>query len=133
MGVEWVVQNNGPFAGGFAPPGSLGIDTATPQLFVTGQNGIWVGAAGLAGVGSLITAAAAIAPTNAVHHVTGATQITTITPPAGLQSGSVVTLIPNAASGQSTGTGGNIALGSTMVQNKALIMTWDGTSWYPSY
>ena len=133
MGVEWVVQNNGPFAGGFAPPGSVGIDTSTPQLMITGNNGVWVGAAGLAGTGSVLTAAATIAPTNAVHHVTGTTAISTITPPSGLQAGATVTLIPNAASGQTTTTGGNIALGTTMVQYKALILTWDGTNWYPSY
>ena len=133
MGIEWTVENNGSFVGGFAPPGSMGIDLATPQLIIAGQNGIYVGAAGLAGVGASITAAATIAPTNAVHPVTGTTAISTITPPAGLQAGATVTLIPMAATGQTTTTGGNIALGSTMVQYKALILTWNGTNWYPSY
>jgi hypothetical protein len=132
MGMEWVFVNNGPVTG-FAPPGSIGLDTATPQIQITGSNGVWTGASGLAGVGAILTAAATIAPTNAVHHVTGATAISTITPPSGLAKGSKLTLIPDAASGQSTTTGGNIALGTTMVQNKALILTWDGTSWYPSY
>lgn len=135
MGIEWVIQNKGPFAGGFAPPGSLGIDTTTPQLFIAGDNGYWVGASGLAGLQSQITAAATITPSAAVAHITGATVVETITPPSGLQSGATFTLIPDDASGQATGLTGNIALATTMVQKKALIMTWDATAvkWYPSY
>jgi len=132
MGMEYDKINNGPFAGS-APPQSIGIDLATPQLMIAGANGIWTGASGLAGVGAILTAAATIAPTNAVHHVTGTTAISTITPPSGLAKGSKLTLIPDAATGQTTTTGGNIALGTTMVQNKALILTYDGTNWYPSY
>lgn len=124
--------NNGPFTG-FAPPGSIGVDLATPQLMVAGADNTWTPATGLAGAGAQLTAAASITVTNAVHHVTGTTQITTIVLPSGAPKGAKVTLIPDAASGQSTGTGGNIALGTSMVQNKALILTYDGTSFYPSY
>jgi len=38
-----------------------------------------------------------------------------------------------AIAGNGTETGGNIALASTFVQGKALILTYDGTSFYPSY
>lgn len=84
-------------------------------------------------VGAQITAATTIAPTSNVQHITGATAVSTITLPAGAAAGWVFTLIPDDVSGQSTTTGGNIALGSTLVQHKALILTYDGTSFYPSY
>jgi hypothetical protein len=133
MGMEYDKINNGPFSG-FAPPASIGIDLATPQLLICGSNGQWTGnGGGVGGVGAQLTAAATITLTNKVHHVTGATQITTINLPAGAAKGATWILIPDAASGQSTGTGGNIALASTLVQNKALQLTWDGTSFYPSY
>ena len=87
------------------------------------------------GIGAALASAATITPTNSVHHVTGTTQITTITAPAVAVSGMTVSvcLIPDAI--WSTGTSGNIALGSTAVVSKALWLTYDpGTSkWYPSY
>lgn len=85
----------------------------------------------LAGVGAQLTAASTITITNAVHHVTGATPIGTISP--SQPAGTKLTLIPDDASGQSTTTGGNIMLGSSLVQNKALELTYDGINWYPSY
>lgn len=47
--------------------------------------------------------------------------------------GGQITLIPTG--GWSTTTAGNIALATTAVVNKALILTWDTTTakWYPSY
>ena len=80
--------------------------------------------------GGNLASAATITPTAGIHHVTGTTDIATITPPANFSAGSI-TLIPDGL--WHTITGGNIALGSTAVVGKALIMTWDGTSWYPSY
>jgi hypothetical protein len=133
MGLEWSWINNGPLSG-FAPPGSCGLDLATPQIQMAGANGIITGnGGGLAGVGAQLTAATSITVTNKVHHVVGTTAIQTIVLPAGAAKGTTVTLIPDSASGQTTITGGNIALGSTLIQNKALILTWDGTSFYPSY
>jgi hypothetical protein len=133
MGMEYDKINNGPFSG-FAPPQSIGIDLATPTLMIAGSNGQWVPATGgLVGEGATITAATAITVTNAVHHLAGTTAVQTINLPAGSPKGTRVTLIPDAASGQSTTTGGNIALGSTLVQNKALTLTWDGVNFFPSY
>jgi hypothetical protein len=83
------------------------------------------------GVGAQLTAASTITPTNSVHHVTGATAIETITVPAGVGAGWQFTLIPDSAG--VTGITGNIALASTLVLNKALTLTWDGTKFYPSY
>jgi len=84
-------------------------------------------------VGTQITAASTIAPTSTVHHITGATVVETITAPAGVTAGWTLILIPDDASGQATGLTGNIALASTMVQHKALHLTYDGTNFYPSY
>jgi len=126
--------NAGPFSGE-APPGSVGLDTSTPQLLIAGTAGTYVPASGgLGGGGAQLTAATSITVTNSVHKVTGATAIATIVVGTfGAINGMKVTLIPVDASGQSTTTGGNIALGSTLVQFKALELTFDGTLWYPSY
>ena len=81
-------------------------------------------------IGAAVASAATITASNRVFHVTGTTQITTINPPA-LFNYPSITIIPDGAF--TTTTGGNIALGSTAVVNKALTLTWDGTYWYPSY
>ena len=83
-------------------------------------------------VAPLIVAAATIAPATVLAHVTGATIIQTITPPYVGFIGDI-TLIPDDVGGFNTNTGGNIAAASAAVQFKALKMTFDGTSWYPSY
>jgi len=87
-------------------------------------------------VGPALASAATIAPTSPMHHVTGTTQITTITAPANFAvsgMGGCVVLIPDGA--WSTATTGNIGLASTATVSKALTMCYDsGTSkWYPSY
>ncbi len=83
-----------------------------------------------------VASASTIAPTRQVFHVTGTTAILTITPPAACTvSGYAcqLTLIPDGP--WTTAPGGNIALGSTAVVNRALLMTYEpGTAkWYPSY
>jgi hypothetical protein len=83
-------------------------------------------------VGPLIVAAATIAPTTLISHVTGATVIKTITPPWSNFEGDL-TLIPDDVGGFATDTGGNIAKATAATQFRALKMTFDGTSWYPSY
>lgn len=80
----------------------------------------------LSSTGSNVT----IAPTTSLHHVTGVGSIQTITIPFTGFVGSI-TLIPDGAF--TTVTGGNIARATTAVLSQALIMTYDGTSWYPSY
>jgi hypothetical protein len=81
-----------------------------------------------------IASAATIAPTNPITFISGNTQITTITPPSGIATyGGQITLIPTGL--WTTATSGNIALATTAVVSRALIMTYDaGTNkWYPSY
>ena len=69
-----------------------------------------------------------------VFHVTGLFSIATITPPVSNTLGCTqITIIPDAAF--TTNLNGNIALASTAVVGKALIMTNDPSvgRWYPSY
>lgn len=110
------------------------INVLTGDLQTCGSNGQWVtwAYASRASVGAQITAAATITITNPVHHVTGATAINTITA-TNVPAGGCITLIPDSAG--STGTSGNIALASTLVQSKALTLCYDPalTKWYPSY
>ena len=81
-----------------------------------------------------LASSATIAPVNLVNFVSGTTTINTITvPQAMLSTGGQLTLIPTGL--WSTGTSGNIALATTGVVSKALIMTYDAVAakWYPSY
>ena len=87
--------------------------------------------------GSAIASAATIAPTQQYFHVTGTTAISTITPPNACSQYAntmcQITIIPDGIF--MTATTGNIALASTTVVGKALIMTYDPDTnkWYPSY
>ena len=81
-----------------------------------------------------IASATTIAPTTRVAFISGTTPIVTITPPATLGSfGNQITLIPTGVF--TTTAAGNIAIASTAVVSRALIMTYDATTtkWYPSY
>jgi hypothetical protein len=80
-----------------------------------------------------IASATTIAPLVPINFVSGTTSIATITVPPSLVGGGQITLIPTGL--WSTTTAGNIALATTGVVNKALILTWDATTakWYPSY
>lgn len=80
-----------------------------------------------------IASAATVQPLTPITFVSGTTTINTITVPAEFVGGGQITLIPTGL--WSTGTSGNIALATTGVVSKALIMTYDaGTAkWYPSY
>jgi hypothetical protein len=81
-----------------------------------------------------VASAATITPTTPILFVSGTTQINTITAPAPISAnGGQITLIPTGL--WTTGTTGNIALASTAVVSRALIMTYDATTtkWYPSY
>lgn len=80
-----------------------------------------------------IASAATIQPVTPVAFVSGTTTINTITVPSHIVGGGQITLIPTGL--WSTGTSGNIAIATTGVVSKALIMTYDaGTAkWYPSY
>jgi len=120
--------------------GKIYVKQTTPLAV---QTSILVGAVAVAnggtgfattGAAPTIASAATIAPAKYINFVSGTTTISTITAPSALSaSGGQITLIPTGL--WSTATGGNIALASTAVVGKALIMTYDsGTAlWYPSY
>jgi hypothetical protein len=84
------------------------------------------------GTGAAITSGSTIAPVSRVHHISGTSTISTITP-TGMIDGEILILIPDASF--ATNTSGNIALSSTAVANRALQLVWDATAakWYPSY
>ena len=105
----------------------------------TGNTGVWASFAAFPGkmvVGSQLTAAATLTLYAPIHHVTASTVTISTISAAALPANGCVTLIPDAAmTGATTSTGGNIALATTFVANKALIMCYDATAakWYPSY
>ena len=80
-----------------------------------------------------IASATTIAPLTPVIFVSGTTAVVTITPPPSLVGGGQLVIIPTGIF--TTTTAGNIALASTAVVSRALIMTYDATTnkWYPSY
>lgn len=89
---------------------------------------------GTNGVAPTVASAATIAPVTPIVFVSGVVAIDTITPPSYLSSsGGQITLIPTGVF--TTTAAGNIAIASTAVVSKALIMTYDSgtTKWYPSY
>lgn len=83
------------------------------------------------GASSILASASTIAPTNALHHISGTVAIATITVPATCSPTCTLYLVPDAIF--TTTTGGNISLASTAVVNKVLVMVWDGVKWSPSY
>jgi hypothetical protein len=85
------------------------------------------------GAAPTIASAATIQPRTPVVFVSGTTNVVTITPPAEMVGGGQITIIPTGL--WSTTTAGNIALATTAVVSKALIMTYDKVTdkWYPSY
>jgi hypothetical protein len=80
-----------------------------------------------------IASAATIQPLAPITFISGTTTINTITAPSEFVGGGQITLIPTAL--WSTGTSGNIAIATTGVVSKALILSYDATTakWYPSY
>ena len=94
-------------------------------------------AAGLYATGSAaptIASATTIAPTRGITFVSGTSTIQTITAPSPISAGGgQITLIPTGA--WATGTSGNIAVATTAVINRALILVYDAATgkWYPSY
>ena len=80
-----------------------------------------------------IISGSTITPTNSVSFISGTGLINTITAPSIATGSCQITLIPTGVF--TTGTSGNIALASTAVISKALIMTYSFNTlkWYPSY
>lgn len=85
------------------------------------------------GVG-ILAAAATIAPKRQFTRITGTVPIATITPPTPYFNGPIY-LISTGASVFTTLTTGNIAIASTAVLGKALVLFYDPSlsKWYPSY
>jgi hypothetical protein len=80
-----------------------------------------------------IASAATIEPQTPVVFVSGTTNVVNISVPPEMVGGGQLTIIPTGVF--ATTTAGNIALATTAVVSRALIMTYDRTTnkWYPSY
>jgi len=112
--------------------GSLGIGTAV--VGSTASSLVVKGITAVSASAPTIASATTIAPTTSIVFISGTTPIATITAPSPISlGGGQITLIPTGIF--TTTTAGNIALASTAVVSKALIMTYDATTtkWYPSY
>ena len=115
------------------------LGTAPNQVPTNGDLGNlafrdYVGIKANRGAAPTIASAATIQPTTPVVFVSGTTNVVTITPPPELTiGGGDIIIIPTGL--WSTTTAGNIALATTAVVNKALLMTYDAVTakWYPSY
>jgi hypothetical protein len=117
-------------------PGIIG--TSPSQVPTNGDLGAlafrdYVGISAQLGAAPTIASAATIQPTTPIVFVSGTTNVVDITPPAQMIGGGQITIIPTGL--WSTTTAGNIALATTAVVSKALIMTYDAATakWYPSY
>ena len=121
--------------------GSIASGTGRYNLYMGGTANNYLGGplitAGLKATSAAaptLASATTIAPTTQIAFVSGTTAIATITAPSPISlGGGQITLIPTGIF--TTTTAGNIALASTAVVGKALIMTYDATTtkWYPSY
>lgn len=90
-------------------------------------------------VGAALASAATIAPTSGIHHVTGTTAISALTPPTASFTGDITLIMDNNCN---LATGGNIdpaaveaanlaATAASAVSGKAkVVLTFDGTTWY---
>jgi hypothetical protein len=107
----------------------------------TAGTGVWTTFDAIASrkaVGAVISSTGSgitIAPTNPVFHVSGVGSIATITVPPACPSLSacILYIIPDGAF--TTTNAGNVAIASTAVVDKVLIMVWDPVQakWNPSY
>jgi len=105
-----------------------------PSVSDTMQNLIVANLTATSAAAPTIASATTIAPTKAITFISGVTPIVTITAPSPISlGGGQITLIPTGIF--TTTTAGNIALASTAIVSKALVMTYDTTTakWYPSY
>lgn len=87
----------------------------------------------ISGSAPTISSASVISPNTEILFVSGSATVSTINTPFGAGNGGRITIIPTGLF--STNISGNIALATTAVVGKALIMTYDPTTqkWYPSY
>ena len=127
---RWNLYMNGTAANYLA--GNLLLGTTTQPT--TSNNIVVAGLKATSAAAPTIASATTIAPTKAITFISGVTPIVTITAPNPISlGGGTITLIPTGIF--TTTTAGNIALASTAVVGKALLMTYDVTTtkWYPSY
>jgi hypothetical protein len=114
---------------------AVGIGSNTTVIGVTATTATKIfGVQATGQVAPTVASATTIAPTTKIVFVSGTTAIVTITAPTGIATtGGQITIIPTDIF--TTTTAGNIALASTAVVSRALIMTYDATTtkWYPSY
>lgn len=91
------------------------------------------GVLNISGSAPVIASASVISPNAPVVFISGTSTISTINSPFGAGNSGSITLIPTGVF--TTNTSGNIALASTAVVSKALIMIYDyaANKWYPSY
>jgi hypothetical protein len=116
--------------------GLAGDSSTAPVDNVTGStsNNLTTGLDASTYAAPTIASTGTIAPTTQRVFISGTAAIATITPPSPISAGGgAITLIPTGIF--TTTTAGNIALASTAVVSKALIMTYDRVTakWYPSY
>jgi hypothetical protein len=118
----------------------IGNEKALPLIYTfTGKKydclgGAWVETdqPGPPVLGATVASPAGVmTPTGTIFLVSGTNAITGITVPNGFAPGMSITLIPTGVFTTTTAT--NIRLASTAVVGKALIMTYDGTKFSPSY
>lgn len=82
--------------------------------------------------GSDVASATSITPTGTFFVMSGTTNpVNTIVVPAGWAPGNCLAIEPSGL--WTSGTGGNIQLGTTAVVGKILFECWDGSKWNPSY
>jgi hypothetical protein len=127
---RWNLYMNGTAANYLA--GNLLLGTTTQPT--TSNNIVVAGLNATSAAAPTIASATTIAPTKAITFISGVTPIVTITAPNPISlGGGTITLIPTGIF--TTTIAGNIALASTAVVGKALLMTYDVTTtkWYPSY
>jgi len=114
---------------------TLGSDTSgATGTTLLNQNIVKKGLVATAAAAPTIASATTIAPTTPIVFVSGTTNVVNITAPSPISlGGGQITIIPTGLF--VTTAAGNIALASTAVVSKALIMTYDVTTakWYPSY
>lgn len=98
------------------------------------ENATYSGLNATAAAAPTLASAGTIAPIKPINFVSGTNTISTITAPSAFTSGGgQVILIPTGL--WATNTAGNIALATTAVVGKALVMVYDSATakWYPSY
>ena len=104
----------------------LGVTTAGQWFQTNGDEAV----TGLAG--TTVASNTSITPTGKFFVVSGTTAVATIVVPAGATAGYQIFINPSGIF--ATTTAGNIGLvTSATVVGRILIMTWDGSKWWPSY